>query len=402
MDNKKVIKNSWATAFSVASVWFGTHVGGGFATGNQVIGYFAQFGSLTAFLYPLLAMGLLAITMHIVLKFARLNGFNNYKDTFSALYPNPKMEILYEIFYVIIILAGVAAAVAGAGEVVANFLGLTYVGATKLIINLCVVAVLVVLVIFGVKLVVMASTVLSIAIMILTAMIVVTGLIGSFDGTIQRLLSEYSLQPAAYTVNPINALIRGIFVYAAFQTISIAPMIAASEEMGTTGTKRACILGWLMNGLALALSAFMLSRWYPLLQAMKEAGIEGFKNATSIPNQSMLILSSMNWLLWLFSFFLFCAFVSTAVTLVFTTVNRFEPHFFPGAIKNEKVRSIIVALITIAVCFSISLLGLTTITTKLYGYDGYYAIFVVIIPAFIWGIPKIKKLQAEGKEEGLK
>ena len=27
----------WGTAFSVASVWFGTHVGGGFATGNQAI-----------------------------------------------------------------------------------------------------------------------------------------------------------------------------------------------------------------------------------------------------------------------------------------------------------------------------------------------------------------------------
>ena len=46
---------------------------------------------------------------------------------------------------------------------------------------------------------------------------------------------------------------------------------------------------------------------------------------------------------------------------------------------------------------SISLLGLTTITTKLYGYDGYYSLIFVVLPAFIWGIPKIRKLQAEGK-----
>ena len=116
MENKS-LKNSWAIAFTVASIWFGTHVGGGFASGNQIIGYFAQFGSLGSLIFPLISMGLLAFVMSIMLKFARLNGFDNYKDTFSALYPKPWMEIFFEIFYIVIILAAVAAAVAGAGEV---------------------------------------------------------------------------------------------------------------------------------------------------------------------------------------------------------------------------------------------------------------------------------------------
>ena len=46
-----------------------------------------------------------------------------------------------------------------------------------------------------------------------------------------------------------------------------------------------------------------------------------------------------------------------------------------------------------------SLLGLSTIISKIYGYDGYYALIVVVLPAFIWGIPKIKKLSAEKKAE---
>ena len=128
MDNK-ILKSSWAIAFTVASIWFGTHVGGGFASGNQVVGYFSQFGSLGSLLFPIISMGLLAWIMSIYLKFARLNGFDNYRDTFAALYPNPKMEFLFEIFYIIIILAAVAAAVAGAGNVIANFLGISYVGA---------------------------------------------------------------------------------------------------------------------------------------------------------------------------------------------------------------------------------------------------------------------------------
>ena len=404
MENK-TLKNSWAMGFTVASVWFGTHVGGGFASGNQVIGYFSQFGPVAALVYPLIAMGFLAIIMHIMLKFARLNGFTNYKDTYSALYPKPWMEVFFEVFYIVIILAAVAAAVAGAGNVLANFLGIDYVGATKVIMNLIIVAILILLCIFGVKVVVAASTVLSILIMISTAMVVVAGLVAAKDGDAFRLLEQYNAQAAAYSPQFTGSIIgsapfRAILVYAAFQCVSIPPMIAASGDMGTTGTKRACILGWLMNGLALSLSGYMLAKWYPMLQGLKAAEIQGFLTATQIPNQTVLTIIGLKWLLAFFSILLFCAFVSTCVTLIYTMVQRFQGKLFPSAIKSEKLRSIIVAGIAIAICFSISLLGLTTITTKLYGYDGYYSLIVVVLPALIWGIPKVKKLEAEAKAAG--
>ena len=417
MGNNKALKSSWAIAFTVASVWFGTHVGGGFASGNQVIGYFAQFGSLGSLIFPLISMGLLAIVMGIILKFARLNGFDNYKDTFAALYPNPKMEILFEIFYIVIILAAVAAAVAGAGEVLANFLGVPYVGAMKVVFNLLIVALLVILSIFGVKLVAAASTVLSVAIMIITGIIVVVGLLKL--GMVNDLTAKFGVDLADYTPQTGFSIFRATLVYCAFQCVSIPPMIAASNELNVKGTNRACFLGWLMNGIALSLSAFMLSKWYPLLAALKaKAGemqaagtlegsdLVGFANATGIPNQTVLTLIGVKILLVIFSVLLFCAFVSTCVTLIFTMVQRFAPKLakissegeFIAGIQNETLRRVIVAIIAIALCFSISLLGLTTITTKVYGYDGYYALIVVVLPALIWGIPKNKKLEAQQKK----
>lgn len=150
MKNNVSAKSSWAAAFTVASVWFGTHVGGGFASGNQVIQYFSQYG-WTAAIFPLLTMGLLAYVIYIITSYAKLSGYNNYKDTFANLYPNPKMEILFEIFYIVIILAAVASAVAGAGEVMANFLGIPYAGTTKLLCNTGIIILLVVLSIFGIK-----------------------------------------------------------------------------------------------------------------------------------------------------------------------------------------------------------------------------------------------------------
>lgn len=398
--NNKAAKGTWAAAFTVASVWFGTHVGGGFASGNQVVNYFSQYGWM-AVVFPIIAMGILALCMYVVMKFAKLNGFTNYKDTFSALYPKPWMEVFFEIFYIVILLAAVAAAVAGAGEVLANFFGVDYsVTSNKLIFNLLIVAVLIILSIFGVKLVVAASTVLSIAILISTAAVVIAGFAVDYDAISAELLAANGLQAAAYTDSPLKAAFLGIVVYAAFQCVSIPAMIAAGEGLTLKGIKRANILGWLMNGLALAASAAMLCRWYPLLAALQAGGVEGFTTAASgIPNQTVLTLVGIKWLMAIFSVLLFSAFVSTSVTLVFTMIQRFQGFCFPKAIKSEKVRGVIVGCVVIGICFALSLLGLGNIIKYAYGYDGYYAILVIFIPVLIWGIPKVKALEKAKKAE---
>ena len=414
MNDKSVLKSTWAAAFTVASVWFGTHVGGGFASGNQVIQYYSNYG-YTSVIFPILAMGLLAVVMYIMMKFAKLSGFTNYKDTYAALYPKPWMEIFFEIFYIVIVLAAMASAVAGAGEVLANFIGVPYVGAGKVTMNLVIVAVLIILTIFGIKLVRAASTVLSVAIIVITALLVIFGLTVDYDSIAAQLTSQYNVELAEYTNATATAIWKGVLVYAAFQCVSIPPMIAAANELSLKGVKKANILGWLMNGLALAASGWMLTKWYPLLASLHSAGKEflaanptatvatdpivAYANALGIPNQTVLDLIGIKWLLVAFSVLLFCAFMSTCVTLVYTMIQRFEGKFFPNTIKNDKLRGTIVAGLVIAICFAISLLGLTDIVKYAYGYDGYYSIVVIVIPAFIWGIPKIKKLEAAKKAE---
>ena len=407
MDNKK-LKSSWAAAFTVASVWFGTHVGAGFATGNQVVNYFVQYG-WTAAIFPLLAMGILAVVMYIMMKFAKLNGFDNYKDTYRALYPKPWMEVFFEIFYIIIILAAVACCVDGAGGFVKSLIDLP-----DIICNLVIIALLILLSIFGVKLIIQASTVLSTAILIVTAILVIMGFVVPIDAITAELAasnSAYASIPAIADVTAqkgLEGVWRGVFVYAAFQCVSIPAMIAASTELTHKGVRYSLeSLG--ANGGALAASGAMLLRWYPLLCTIKEVGVDSVAsiaarhigNVMKLPNQSVVTLmgSGYTWLFVVYTILLFCAFVSTSVTLVYSMIQRFEGRCFPSAIKSKAVRSVIVGLVVIGLCYAVSLLGLSTIISKVYGYDGYYALVVVVLPAFIWGIPKIKKLSAEKKAE---
>ena len=400
---RTIPKTPFFAAFSVGAVLFSAHAGGGFATGNQVVNYFVQYG-WTAAIFPLLAMGILAVVMYIMMKFAKLNGFDNYKDTYRALYPKPWMEVFFEIFYIIIILAAVASCVDGAGGIVKSLIDLP-----DIICNLVIIALLILLSIFGVDLIIKASTVLS------TAILVIMGFVVPIDAVAQELATEnaaYAAIPAIADVTSqkgLEGVWRGVFVYAAFQCVSVPAMIAASTELTHKGVKRASILGWLMNGGALAASGAMLLRWYPILCAIKSTGVDTVASIAArhigdvmkLPNQSVVTLmgSGYTWLFVVYTILLFCAFVSTSVTLVYSMIQRFEGHCFPKAIKSKAARSVIVGLIVIGLCYAVSLLGLSTIISKIYGYDGYYALIVVVLPAFIWGIPRIKKLSAEKKAE---
>ena len=355
-------------------------------------------------------IGVLAVVMYIMMKFAKLNGFDNYKDTYRALYPKPWMEVFFEIFYIIIILAAVASCVDGAGGIVKSLVDLP-----DIICNLVIIALLILLSIFGVDLIIKASTVLSTAILIVTAILVIMGFVVPIDAVAQELATEnaaYASIPAIADVTSqkgLEGVWRGVFVYAAFQCVSVPAMIAASTELTHKGVKRASILGWLMNGGALAASGAMLLRWYPILCTIKSVGVDSVASIAArhiadvmkLPNQSVVTLmgSGYTWLFVVYTILLFCAFVSTSVTLVYSMIQRFEGHCFPKAIKSKAVRSVIVGLVVIGLCYAVSLLGLSTIISKIYGYDGYYALIVVVLPAFIWGIPKIKKLSADKKAE---
>ena len=115
----------WATAFSVASVWFGTHVGGGFATGNQAIQYYVQYGWMASFL-PMIAMGILALVLKEAMTMATTRNMYTYKEVFTELWaPYTKLELIYELYMILIVFVATAVSISGAATLFTEF-GLSY------------------------------------------------------------------------------------------------------------------------------------------------------------------------------------------------------------------------------------------------------------------------------------
>ena len=314
-ESKAVTKGTVAAGFSVASVWFGTHVGAGFATGNQVITYFVQYG-WTAVLFPLISMGILAYVIYVIMKFARLRGLDNYADTFRELWsPYPWLSITFEIFYIIIILAAVAAAISGAALLVDDVF--QFPGGTEktasLMSTVLVAVLLILLCLFGVKLIIAASTVLTIGIIVTAGLMIIIGVANRPD----EVLAAFS-RPL---VTPGKAFWQGVIIYCGFQCVSIPPMIAAAVTLNQKGVKKAGIFGGIMNGGMLALSGLMLLGWMPEIEA---AG------ARALPNQFICSNVGMDWLLIAYSILLFCAFVSTCVTLIYTDDPAYRQEVLPA------------------------------------------------------------------------
>jgi uncharacterized membrane protein YkvI len=217
--------------------------------------------------------------------------------------------------------------------------------------------------------------------LIVTGIMVISGL----STHTQQLGEAFS----AGLTNPLEGIWKGVFVYAAFQCVSIPAMIAASTTLNQGGVKKAAILGGVMNGGALALSAMMIMAWYPEIAAADKL---------TLPNLFIAQSIGWNWLVGVYSVLLFCAFVSTCITLVYTMINRFEGKLFPKQITNVMVRRTIVGAIVILICMSISFLGLTSIVKYGYGYCGYLSLVVVVLPVLIIGTRKNKKFLAEHPE----
>ena len=94
-------KAAFGICFSVGTVLFSSHAGGGFATGNQANTYFVGLGWLGP-VTAIITMLLLTLTIKEAMFMYNSRGLTSYRQLFRNLYsPAKSIEILFEVFFYI-------------------------------------------------------------------------------------------------------------------------------------------------------------------------------------------------------------------------------------------------------------------------------------------------------------
>ena len=360
--------------FSVGAVLFSAHAGGGFATGNQANTYYVGIG-WTGIVSAIIAMLLLILTMREAMVMYNQRNLTSAKELFENLYhPFDKLEILFEIFFNIMVLMAVAAAISGAA------IGFNYYA--------CVVAVGIVvlcLTIFGANVVRMASTYMGMA--ILVTAIVIYGM-GIMKGqNIGAILAN------DFTVNGFMNMPKAIlnaFTYAGFQCVTLPTIVACGAILpDRKSCSKAMWISFVMNAVALVLSVLMLISW------------KNVYGETTLPTLTSLNAMNANWMVVVYGICLLLCLISTAVTTTFGFVARFENIRVLKNVENPVKKRIIVSAFIIVVSMTISLAGLTNIIKYGYGYCGYLAIAIIIVPFLTVGVYKNYHTKSVEVKEGV-
>ncbi len=366
--------NSLVLSFSVASVWFGAHVGGGFATGSQEVSFFVKFGWMSLFL-PAIAVIFLGLSYRESLIMARNHETYNYRSWAIKMYePYDKIfAVLFELCYLVIVLLGTGGTIAGSAALMQEW-GLPYIAGVILTG-----AAFYILTIFGAGLIRKISSILTVVIFVVLTTLCIIGISSNADNLASIVSSHY--QPVSIGKSLYMAL-----KYAGFQSVVIAIILSASDSIKTNKEINwTIIFGVLMNGVMLTLACTMLLSWMPAVE-----------NET-LPVLYICKQLNMPWLYSAYSIVLFAAFVTTGISCIFGAVARFENTFQKPA--NITTRRGIISLIAMIVSMGVSLFGLTKIVQIGYGYLGVVGIFAVILPCIVVGRIKNQRFEKERKKQ---
>lgn len=363
-------RNSVTQMFSIAFVWFGIHVGSGFATGNQINQFYVKYGWPCVFL-PMIAMMILGYAFYnasLLAVRAQTYHYRAFTDQFYKPYQKV-LSVVFEIAYFAVLITATSAVIAGAASLGESVVHLPYmVGVFGFAIVLLVFSV------FGPQVIMALSSILSIVIIITCLIIVAAGL-----------AKGAPVLPARMAEAPLpqgwGTPIWKTLTYAGFQAVSIAALCAVYNPDTTKEKVRgAMIIGTLLNGIMLTLMSIML---FCFPDALKE----------TIPTLAIIQSTGHTSLTVAYSLMLLMAFLSTAVPLIFAVVSRFEAIWKNGRgiFEASGPKRILLAFVTIAVCLAFSFLGLTKVIALGYGYTGIIMLFIFVVPAVALRFTKLNK-----------
>jgi uncharacterized membrane protein YkvI len=379
MDQSKKNQIQWTVALGAAAAWFGQHCGSGFASGLQMVKYFTDAGywSLFTTLFPLTVLGFVFYYMG---EYAREIKAASYKEVALTLYSDNKiigkaMLFFFDLIIMGSVLISTSTVLAGAATLMEQAFGMNY-----LLASILFTIVVVVISMFGAK--VLAQISLPLVIILVIMLLAISGLLINENW---RDLMALIKAKETFGVAPRTAL-GNMLYYTGLQTGFIgAYMAIAGQFTSKNDNKVMAISGAVVNTLMLAIVSLAVLSRMPYIAAEKIPILTMV--AERFGTDSVLNL--------MYTFSLFLAYISTADVVAAT--SRFGIFFNRQQKRNQVVVDAILGTILVTVSLLIAQFGIVALVDSGYKFLSllrgpvYIAGGLIFAPWRLWQIQKKRK-----------
>lgn len=356
-----------STSMGIGATWFGVHMGPGTASGRQGSTYYGAYGKW-GLITPVLAMGILAFVIYIVVEYCRQNELTSYKEFFNHFFsPYEKIfSILFDILFFFTYFMVVGASLATGGKILANQIGLPYLVCAAFIgfISLM-------LIIYGEKLIRNANSVMT----WLMLGIIVLLLFFALSSPQSTFSTEWANN--SWDTGTLAPALKAAVIYASFQVTGAIGSVASVTKglESKTESKKAALFGFITNSILIIM---IIAMQYGFPQLTK----------AEMPNYEILKLLNVPVLFWVYVVLVELAVISTVIGLNNGVVTRVQKYV---KVPNEMLRSIGLNVIFMLGALAVSLLGLTKIVGPGFTMLGYMCLPLVILPIIVIGFKKVLK-----------
>jgi len=353
-------------------VFQGVMIGGGYATGRELIEFFMPAGPAGGLLGMVVSMAVFSAVLAASFELVRLTRSYDYKSFFQLLLG--RGWVLFEIAYVLLLVIVLSVLGAAAGEIARTF------GLPPLAGTLALIGIVGLVVFYGSALVEKSTAALAIALYVAYAVLIVWS------------LAAFGDRIAASLAQPIGGgWVMGGLTYAGYN-LSCAPAVFFCIRHAAA--RRHAIGAGLLAGPITMLPAVLffiaMMGWFP------EIG------AQSLPSAFLLAQLQAPWFEVLFQLVIFGTLIDTGAPLLHAINERVARTYQArGATMPRALRPVLSVGTMLLSVYVASAVGLVGLIARGYGALTWAFIVLLVIPVLTLGIWKIHQLGAHAAPAGI-
>ncbi len=392
MEKKKISRFSqFMGPVSLGAVMFSTYVGPGFASGTQTVSYFLTKGWVGVFL-GLFVVGALALVLNLLIFWAfRVYQPKHFRQAYDYIYRNKILNFiicnLKDIITILTVIVSVSAQISGAAIIFNNLFGLS-VEIGRILFSV----VILLLCLYGAKVLNATGTLMTIAILAVTVYIGAVSIPVLWPQTMEFVNSRVGMEEFGYTQ------LGGWYAMIGFANMFISGQTAcATSSRGILVDTKSVVIGAVTNVLLCTLSTMVYTVIFAA--AMPDVITE------DIPTLYILqeVIGASTWTQVVYAVLAIAAMLSTGVSLIFSMAARWEGLLGKVWKKSTlKLRKLVISLFFLLVCMYGSSFGILNLvnygfgTLTRFGFPITSVPLLFFVPYQIWRDKKAGKINKDG------